>query len=120
MRDDVKPCDSEIAFDPAHPNAGPMLSWRASQEVYALASMLGQRIALFVNSSSRGRLTLDPSMVQADLIALHCNGRPQDFQAWAGADITVQATEYSLVYNNFDRRLAKLPAYVRLRFDAQN
>lgn len=117
MRDDKQISDSEISFDPANPNAGPILSFKTSPENIAIALGLGKRISDFVNRAARGRVTLDPNMVAADLVALHCNGRSQDFQAWLKADIADQCREYSLIYYNFDRRLGRLPSYIRLQFD---
>ena len=117
MRDDIKPVDSSIPFDPARPNAGPVLKWTATPEELAAAHMLAASICPFVNHATRGRTKLDPTTVAADFIALHMNGRPQDFAKWLAADIVDRCTEYSLIYYQIDRRTGKLPDFVKLRFD---
>lgn len=117
MRDDAKPVESSIPFDLAHPNAGPLMKWNASPDELAAAFTLAASICPFVKHATNGRTMLDPLTVAADFIALHMNGRPQDFAKWLAADIVDRCTEYSLIYYQIDRSTGKLPDFVKLRFD---
>ena len=117
MRDDAKPVDSSIAFDPANPNNGAALKWDASPGDYYRAKQVAQRIAHLVNAAKRDPKFLDPQIVQADLICLHCNGRPQDFAVWEMMEPVDAAAEYSSIYYNMDRPAGKLPDFVKLRTD---
>lgn len=114
MRDDAKHVDSELIFDPANPNAGPALNWKAEPRDYVMAKALADMIAGIVNKA-KGTALLDPSTVQADFICTHCNGRPQDFAAWLRLDPVDACAEYSLIYYQLDRRTGKLPDFVRLK-----
>lgn len=116
MRDDAKPVDSEMAFDPANPNAGPVLNWKADPAAYIAGKVLGIQIAGFVNAAKRAAL-LDPTMVHADLMCIHCNGRPQDFSIWKSLDPVKACEVYSQIYYNLDRRTGKLPDFVKLPTD---
>lgn len=117
MRDDAKPVDSSIAFDPANPNNAPVLNWAAPAEAYAAAQRVAQRIASIVNAAKKDPHFLHFRHVEADLICIHCNGRPQDFSIWQSMDAVDACAEYSGIYYNLDRRTGKLPDFIKLKAD---
>jgi hypothetical protein len=107
---------SAVAFDPANPNAGPNLNWQAPPEIYVRARVIAGRIAGFINDVKPGSLNVE--IAHADLICLHCNGRPQDFVKWEMAPLSEQVQTYATIYSWFDRRTGKVPDFVKLPFDA--
>lgn len=116
MRDDSTPIASAIPFDPANPNAAPTLNWQADPSDYLMAKHLAEMITGLVNKVKKTAV-LDVSTTQADLICIHCNGRPQDFRAWLRLDPIDACAEYSSIYYSLDRRTGKLPDFVKLRCD---